>query len=151
MKKEEFLISAKAIKEILPHRYPFLLIDCIAGMDIEQNWILAKKNVSMNEPFFQGHFPEAPIMPGVLIIEALAQAGGVLIHQKGFKDETAVLLSIRHAKFRFPVYPGDCLELHVQGKHLSAKGGKVFGEAKVGNAVCAEAEILFAMQKMANI
>ena len=151
MKKEEVLISAKSIQEILPHRYPFPLIDCIVDMDVEANRIAARKNVSMNEPFFQGHFPEAPIMPGVLIIEALAQTGGVLIYEKGFQEETAVLLSVRHAKFRFPVNPGDCLQLHVQGKHLSAKGGKVFGEAKVGNAICAEAEILFAMQKMENI
>src|ERR1700727_2618363 len=97
------ILDIKAIREILPHRYPFLLVDKIVEIDLEKGTILGQKNVTMNEQLFQGHFPDAPIMPGVLILVALAQTGGVLVHQKGFVTKIALFLSIYNAKFRSPV------------------------------------------------
>ncbi len=114
---------------MLPHRYPFLLIDKVIELDLEGNTIIAKKNMTYNEAFFQGHFPGAPIMPGVLVVEALAQAGGILAYQKGYQDQIAVLLTINNVKFREAVYPGDTLYLKVHGAHFSRKAAKVRGEA----------------------
>lgn len=131
------------IIRILPHRYPFLLVDRVLEVDLEKNYVLAQKNVTINEAFFQGHFPGAPIMPGVLILEALAQAGGILVHLKGSGDKVAILLSVNHAKFRQPVKPGDVLYLRGQGLHFSSKGGRVKAEALVNDKVAAEAEIGF--------
>jgi 3-hydroxyacyl-[acyl-carrier-protein] dehydratase len=136
-------LDIKQIINILPHRYPFLLVDRVLEMDLEKGYILAQKNVTINEAFFQGHFPDAPIMPGVLILEALAQAGGVLVHLKGNSDKIAVLLSVNQAKFRQPVKPGDVLLLRGQGLHFSSKGGRVRAEALVNDKVAAEAEIGF--------
>lgn len=147
----ETVLNIKEISKILPHRYPFLLVDRIVELDLNNNQIIGLKCLTVNELFFQGHFPEAPIMPGVLILEALAQTGGVLIYQKGFHEKTAVLLSIRHAKFRRPVYPGDNLYLHLDGTHLSSKGGKVHGRAIVEDELAAEAEIGFALRGMEQI
>lgn len=139
------VFNIRQILEILPHRYPFLLVDRVMHLDLEKSEIIAKKNVSMNEHFFQGHFPQAPIMPGVLILEALAQAGGVLIHQKGYQHKIALLLTVNEAKFRKPVVPGDDLFLHVNILHLGSRGGKVFGKALVNNQITTEAEIGFAL------
>ena len=97
------VLDVKQISEILPHRFPFLLIDKIVQIDLEENEIVGQKNVTINEPFFVGHFPNEPIMPGVLLLEALAQTGGVLVHQKGFGGKIAVLLNVEKAKFRHPV------------------------------------------------
>ncbi len=115
-------LDINQIINILPHRYPFLLVDRVLEMDIEKGYILAQKNVTMNESFFQGHFPGAPIMPGVLILEALAQAGGILVHLRGPGDKIAILLNVNNAKFRQPVKPGDVLHLRGQGLHFSSKG-----------------------------
>lgn len=145
------VLNIKEIREILPHRYPFLLVDRVIELDLESNTIVAIKCVTMNEEFFQGHFPEAPIMPGVLILEALAQTGGILIHQKGFKEKTAVLLSVNHAKFRRPAMPGDVIHLHAHGVHLSSKGGKVVAKAMINNLLAAEAEIGFALRSFEQI
>jgi len=139
------LFDIKQITEILPHRYPFLLVDKIIEMDLDKPSILGQKNVTMNEPFFQGHFPGAPIMPGVLILEALAQTGGVLIHQKGFTDKIALFLTVNHVKFRNPVKPGDVLLLHCEGTIFSSKGGRVKTIATIGSKVAAEAEMGFAL------
>lgn len=136
-------LDIKQIISILPHRYPFLLIDRVLELDLEKGSVLAQKNVTINESFFQGHFPDAPIMPGVLILEALAQAGGILVHLKGAKDKIAVLLSVNQAKFRLPVRPGDVLYLKGQGIHFSSKGGRIKAEALVNDKVAAEAEIGF--------
>lgn len=137
-------LDIKQILSILPHRYPFLLVDKIIEVDLEKGFIAGQKNVTFNEAFFQGHFPDAPIMPGVLILEALAQAGGVLVHLKGQQEgKIAVLLNVNNAKFRRPVRPGDILILHCQGLHLSSKGGRVKAEALVNEQVVAEAEIGF--------
>lgn len=141
---QEKTLDVKDIIKILPHRYPFLLVDRIIAVDLERGYILGQKNCTINEAFFQGHFPEAPIMPGVLILEALAQAGGVLVHLKGQVDKIAVLLNVNNAKFRQPVKPGDVLHLHCEGIHFSSKGGRVKATAKVGDKIAAEAEIGFA-------
>lgn len=120
----QIILDAKKIAQILPHRYPFLLVDRIIHVDLDENIIIGQKNVTMNEHFFVGHFPEVPIMPGVLILEALAQTGGILVHQKLQTDKIAVLLTVNNAKFRKPVVPGDVLHLHITGQHVSSKGAK---------------------------
>lgn len=138
-------LNIKDILKILPHRYPFLLIDRITSYDLEKGVIEGFKNATFNEQFFQGHFPEAPIMPGVLILEALAQLGGVLVHLRGASDKIAVLLNVNHAKFRNPVRPGDVLNLRCEGIHFSSKGGRVKAIASVNDKIAAEAEIGFAL------
>jgi 3-hydroxyacyl-[acyl-carrier-protein] dehydratase len=138
-------LDVKSVINILPHRYPFLLVDRILELDLEKGYILGQKNVTINESFFQGHFPEAPIMPGVLILEALAQTGGVLVHLKGQGDKIAILLNVNQAKFRQPVRPGDVLLLRGQGLHFSSKGGRIKAEALVNDKVAAEAEIGFVL------
>lgn len=135
----------KEIVKILPHRYPFLLVDKIVEIDIDKGIILGQKNVTINESFFQGHFPEAPLMPGVLILEALAQTGGVLVHLRGHTQKIAVLLSINNAKFRSPVRPGDVLMLRCEGSMFSGKGGRVQATATVQGKLAVEAEIGFAL------
>lgn len=138
-------LDLKNIVNILPHRYPFLLVDRILEVDPEKGIIVGQKNVTINEGFFQGHFPDAPIMPGVLILEALAQTGGVLVHLKGRGDKIAILLSVNNAKFRQPVRPGDVLILRCEGIHFSSKGGRVKAEARVNDKVAVEAEIGFVL------
>ena len=142
MKKGPEELDINAILSCLPHRYPFLLVDKVLEIDREEGRILGVKNVTYNEPFFQGHFPGNPIMPGVLIIEALAQIGGILMFEKGY-PQLKVLASIRSAKFRRLVKPGDVLHLEAWEIHLSARGGKVKGEARVNNEKAAEGEIVF--------
>jgi 3-hydroxyacyl-[acyl-carrier-protein] dehydratase len=149
--KQPVNLGVREISKILPHRYPFLLVDKIIELDIEKGIIVGQKNVTMNEQFFQGHFPGAPIMPGVLVLEALAQTGGVLIHKKGYKNKIAVLMNINNAKFRRPVLPGDVLLLHIQGIHFSAKGGRVQAKAIVRDQLAVEAEIGFGMLEISQI
>lgn len=141
------ILDIKDIVKILPHRYPFLLVDKILEIDLEKGTILGQKNVTINESFFQGHFPETPIMPGVLILESLAQTGGVLVHlkQKIDKSKIAVLLNVNYAKFRYPVRPGDVLMLRCEGLHFSSKGGRVKAEATVNGKVAVDTEIGFAL------
>lgn len=136
-------LDIRQILEILPHRYPFLLVDRVLELDLEKGYVLAQKNLTFNENFFQGHFPGVPIMPGVLILEALAQAGGILVHLKVPGDKIAILLNVNQAKFRNPVKPGDVLLLRGQGIHFSNKGGRIKAEALVNDKIAAEAEIGF--------
>ncbi len=144
----KFPLDINGIKKVIPHRYPFLLVDRVEKCDYEKKEIYGYKNVSVNEPFFQGHFPEKPIMPGVLIMEALAQLGAVItLSSPQNKGKIALLLGIDGAKFRKPVVPGDRLDLCVQFSVLSASRGKGHGTAKVGDQVVAEAEIMFAIAK----
>jgi len=143
--EKSMVLSTKEVQNILPHRYPFLLVDRVISIDLEASEIICVKNVTVNEPFFQGHFPGAPIMPGVLILEALAQAGGILVHQKGYDKKIAVLLNVTNAKFRRPVTPGDVLYLQVKGLHISGNGGKIQAKAMIGEQIAAEAELSFAM------
>lgn len=139
------VLDVKDVIKILPHRYPFLLVDRILEIDLEKGYILGQKNVTINESFFQGHFPDAPIMPGVLILEALAQTGGVLVHLRGNIQKIAVLLNVNNAKFRHPVKPGDILLMHGEGLHFSPKGGRMKMIAKVNDKLAVEAEIGFAL------
>ena len=142
---ESKCLHIKDILKILPHRFPFLLVDRITSYDLEKGTIEGFKNATFNESFFQGHFPEAPIMPGVLILEALAQLGGVLVHMRGSSEKIAVLLNVNNAKFRNPVRPGDVLVLRCEEIHISSKGGRVKAVATVNDKVAAEAEIGFAL------
>lgn len=144
MDQNEMKMGTKEITKILPHRYPFLLVDKILSCDIESGVIIGQKNATINEAFFQGHFPGAPIMPGVLILESLAQVGAVLVHHKFGGDRIAVLLNVNNAKFRNPVKPGDVMILKCEGTHFSSKGGRVKAVATVDEKLVAEAEISFA-------
>ena len=138
-------LEIDAIKEILPHRYPFLLVDRVLDYEPGKRAI-GIKNVSVNEPFFQGHFPQRPIMPGVLIIEAMAQVGGVMILTlEEHRGKAAYLATVESAKFRRPVTPGDTLQ--TETVLLRARGGmgKVQCTARVGDAVVAEAQLMFAL------
>ena len=139
------ILNVKEITKILPHRYPFLLVDRIIYMNLEENVIIGQKNVTVNEQFFQGHFPGVPIMPGVLDFGGLAQTGGILVHKKGYCEKIAVLLNINNAKFRRPVVPGDVLTLHATGLHISNKGGRIMAKAMVNEQLAVEAEIGFAL------
>ena len=145
------VIDIKQIREILPHGYPFLLVDKVIHIDLEASEIIAIKNVTINEEFFQGHFPDSPIMPGVLILEALAQAGGILVHQKGNTKRIALLLNVANAKFRKPVIPGDVLHLHAKAVHMTQKAGKIKAKAMVSGSVVVEAELSFALIEKSKI
>lgn len=144
---EDKTIEIKQILEIIPHRYPFLLIDRIHKLDLEAGTITAQKNVTFNEQFFQGHFPGSPIMPGVLILEAMAQAGGVLVYLRGNLEtpKVAVLMNITNAKFRMQVKPGDVLLIKCQGIHFSSRGGKIKTTALVDDKIASEAEMSFCL------
>lgn len=131
------------VQRILPHRYPFLMVDRIVEIDGTRR-VVGLKNVTINEPFFQGHYPGEPIMPGVLIIEALAQIGGVLLSQElEHKGKVAVLLSMDKVKFRRSVRPGDQLMLEAETIRVRSTTGHVKGWARVGGELVAEAEIKF--------
>jgi 3-hydroxyacyl-[acyl-carrier-protein] dehydratase len=141
-------VDSREIQGILPHRYPFLLVDRV--MEIGPDKIVARKNVSAGEPFFQGHFPGHPVMPGVLIIEALAQAGAILACKATGFDPTAQVvyfMAIDKAKFRKPVVPGDTLVLEVVPLRKGGSIWKMRGEAKVDGALVCEAEFLATMSK----
>ena len=130
------------IKEILPHRYPFLLIDKVISM--EGNKIVAIKNVTVNENYFQGHFPAEAVMPGVLIIEALAQTGAVAILSKNeFKGKIAYFAGIDKAKLRRKVIPGDILRLEVEITKLRGRAGIGYGIAYVDDKKVCEGELTF--------
>ncbi|MCF8029431.1 MAG: 3-hydroxyacyl-ACP dehydratase FabZ [Desulfohalobiaceae bacterium] len=135
--------SPHEVMRLLPHRYPFLLVDRIEDFE-PSSWLTALKNVSVNEPFFQGHFPGYPVMPGVLIIEALAQAGGLLI-LKSVKEvpQDAILLfsGIEKARFRKPVYPGDQMKLQVSQIRHKINLWKMVGEAQVHGETAAQAKL----------
>jgi 3-hydroxyacyl-[acyl-carrier-protein] dehydratase len=129
------------IKRMIPHRYPFLLIDRVVNIAVNRSAV-GIKSVTVNEPHFQGHFPAIPVMPGVLIIEAMAQTSAVLVVETlGVIDQKLLVyfMSIEEAKFRSPVAPGDTLELHVDTVRGRGKIWKFRGEAKVGDRLCAEA------------
>src|SRR5579863_6146024 len=130
------------IQEILPHRYPFLLVDRIEELEPER--IVGIKNVTITEPFFPGHFPDFPVMPGVLIIESMAQVAGVLVLSQipDRKNKLVLLATIEEAKFRKPVRPGDQLRIEMKVAKRKATIAKMYGTAMVDGEVVAEANML---------
>jgi UDP-3-O-[3-hydroxymyristoyl] N-acetylglucosamine deacetylase / 3-hydroxyacyl-[acyl-carrier-protein] dehydratase len=143
VKKEGVVFDINAIQRVLPHRYPFLMIDKIIELELDKR-VVGVKSVTINEPFFQGHFPGQPIMPGVLIIEAMAQTSGILILNSlpDFKEKLVYFMQINNAKFRKPVVPGDQLYLEIE---LVSKKTKIFlmkGKAMVNDKVVAEADFM---------
>ncbi len=136
--------NIEQIKAIIPHRYPFLLIDQID--DIIDNTIIGRKAVTINEPFFQGHFPEKAVMPGVLIIEALAQTGAVLLlSQEQFKGKIAYFAGIDQVRFKQVVRPGDVLRLEVCLTRQRSSIGFASAKAYVDNQVVCSAELMFSV------
>ena len=136
-------MDIKEIMEIIPHRQPFLLVDRIIDM-VPGESVTALKNVSMNEPFFAGHFPQEPVMPGVLIVESMAQAGAVaILSQDDFRGKTAYFGGIKNAKFKQKVVPGDTLRMEVSIVKLKKNAGIGEGTAYVGDRVAAQAEFIF--------
>ncbi len=139
------MLDINEIQNILPHRYPFLLVDRILEIE-EGKRAVGIKNVSANEPFFQGHFPGYPVMPGVLIIEAMAQVGAVaLLSMPEYSGKLALFAGIDKARFRRQVVPGDQIVFEVELTRLRGKIGKGKGIAKVEGQVAAEAELTFAV------
>jgi 3-hydroxyacyl-[acyl-carrier-protein] dehydratase len=135
-------LDINEIRELLPHRFPFLLVDRIIEMEAER--IVGIKNVTANEPHFMGHFPDFPVMPGVLIIEAMAQCAGVLV-LKSIEDrekKLVLLVAIENARFRKPVVPGDTLRMEMKILKRKATVAKMSGVATVGGVVVAEAEVM---------
>ena len=141
------MLKINEIKEILPHRYPMLLIDRVVEMDIEDKmYVKGYKNLSANEAFFQGHYPEEPIMPGVLQIEALAQAGAVaILSMEKFKGKTPLFAGTNKVRFKNKVVLGDRLELYCEIVKIKGPIGIGKGVATVDGKIACEAEILFAI------
>jgi 3-hydroxyacyl-[acyl-carrier-protein] dehydratase len=136
------ILDINEIRAILPHRYPFLLVDRIVEMEPDR--VVGIKQVTHNEPFFQGHFPDFPVMPGVLIIEAMAQTAGVLV-LSGMPDRNnklVLLVAIENARFRRPVVPGDTLRMEMKIIKKKASVAKMAGIATVNGLVVAEAEVM---------
>ena len=137
-------LNVKEICRILPHRYPFLLVDRILALELGKR-IVGVKNISINEPFFQGHFPGRPIMPGVLIIEAMAQTGGILAllsTPENLGNPWIYLLGVDKVRFRKPVVPGDQLILELETLRSGKKFWKMQGKALVNQTLVAEAELM---------
>lgn len=140
----EIVYEIRKIMELLPHRYPFVLVDRIVEI-VPDERIVGLKNVTINEPFFQGHFPGTPIMPGVLIVEAMAQVGAILVNAFRSEEERKELIyfmGIDKARFRKPVVPGDQLVLEVIAMKRRANLFKMAGKATVDGTLVAEAEVM---------
>ncbi len=133
------MMDTREIQKLLPHRYPFLLVDRILELEPGVKAV-GIKNVTINEPFFQGHFPNFPIMPGVLIIEAMAQVAGILAFRSGAKGDLMYFMSIEKAKFRKPVFPGDQLKFEIKIIQVRGSVWKLSGEAFVEGKLVSEAE-----------
>ncbi len=133
-------IEIGEIMDMIPHRYPFLLVDKVTNV-VRDATAIGIKNITMNEPFFQGHFPDHPIMPGVLIVEAMAQTSAILVIETTGKKAGGIVyfMTIEQARFRRPVGPGDRLELHVEKQRSRGNVWKFRGEGKVNGKLVAEA------------
>jgi 3-hydroxyacyl-[acyl-carrier-protein] dehydratase len=136
------ILDVNEIRQILPHRYPMLLVDRIIELEAER--IVGIKNVTANEPFFNGHFPDFPVMPGVLIIEAMAQTAGVLVlkHIEDRHTKLVLLVSVEYAKFRRQVVPGDQLRMELTMMKRKVTVAKMYGRATVDGVLVAEAEVM---------
>jgi 3-hydroxyacyl-[acyl-carrier-protein] dehydratase len=132
------VLDIQEIRDILPHRYPMLLVDSI--LELEEERIVGIKNVTVNEPFFAGHFPDYPVMPGVLVVEAMAQVAGVLVLK------LVLLATIEEAKFRGKVRPGDQLRIEMKVSKRKANIAKMHGQATVDGTVVAEAVLMCVLQ-----
>lgn len=140
-------LDIREIQKNLPHRYPFLLVDKILEIE-EGKKAIGLKNVTVNEPFFQGHFPDYPVMPGVLIIEAMAQVGAVaLLSKEEYKGKLAFLAGVDNVRIRQQVLPGDQLIIEVEVIKIKGSIGKAKGVTRVNNKVVVEGEIMFAIGK----
>ncbi|MFQ5824625.1 MAG: 3-hydroxyacyl-ACP dehydratase FabZ [bacterium] len=141
-KGEGLVLDATAIQKILPHRYPFLLVDKIIDL-VPMERVVGIKNVTQNEPFFIGHFPGYPIMPGVLILEAMAQTGGIMLlnTQQKPEEKLAYFTGIDKAKFRKPVRPGDQLRFELEMLKFRQSLCKMMGKAYVDGSLVCEAEL----------
>lgn len=139
------MLTINDIKKIIPHRYPFLLIDKVEDI-IDENKAVGYKNVTVNEPFFQGHFPEEPVMPGALIVEALAQLGAVaILSREEFKGKTAYFAGIDKVRFKKKVVPGDTLKLEIEIIRMKGAIGVGKGLATVNGEKACSGEIMFAI------
>lgn len=138
-------MNINRIKELLPHRYPFLLVDRVIAME-PLKWIKALKNVTNNEEYFAGHFPERPVMPGVLIIESMAQAAGLtLLVEEEHRGKVPFFTGIDKARFRRPVIPGDQLNLDVEILRIKGNVCRAHGKATVDGEIAAEAQLMFVL------
>jgi 3-hydroxyacyl-[acyl-carrier-protein] dehydratase len=137
-------LGSAEIRDLIPHRYPFLLVDRIEELEPGVRAV-GIKNVTQNEPFFQGHFPDNPVMPGVLVVEAMAQVGAVGVMAGGeHKDKLALFAGIDGVRFRRQVLPGDVLRMEVEIERLKGRVGRGRGRATVGDERVCEAELMFA-------
>lgn len=139
-------MNVDQILQNLPHRYPFLMVDKVLELE-KGNRAKVLKNVTINEPYFQGHYPDYPVMPGVMILEAMAQAGGLAVGTKGEEALVPLLAAVNKAKFRKEVLPGDQLVIDVQVLRASSKIVKVAAKAQVNGETAAESELTFVLTK----
>ena len=144
-------LDVVAIQDILPHRYPMLLVDRV--LELEETRIVGLKNVTATEPHFQGHFPDFPVMPGVLIIECMAQTAGILVLSQipDRKDKVVLLTSIDNARFRKPVVPGDQLRVEMTVISKRASLAKMRGEARVNNELVAECTVMCVLRDKSSL
>jgi len=138
------VIRIEEILKILPHRYPMLLVDRVTGFDLEAKTITGIKNLTFNEPMFQGHFPGKPIMPGVLQLEAVAQVGGILLNKLSDREgQVALFLGVDKARFRRMLGPGDQMLMEVKVLKLRSRMAKIHAQISVDGEVACEAELMF--------